>query len=97
MKRTILLVIAALPIWLGACGGHGRHHEQALPEPASYNAHFGDMDTDGDESVIWDEFKAHFPKAERRVYDALDLNRDGAVDHGEWHAFKEAHGLKHIE
>jgi hypothetical protein len=31
------------------------------------------------------------------VYAALDLNKDGFVDHDEWHEFKQAHGLKHKE
>jgi hypothetical protein len=29
-----------------------------------YNAHFGDMDTNKDKGVTWDEFKAFFPNAE---------------------------------
>lgn len=99
MKRTILTVILAttVVIWLGGCSKHGRYHDQAMPDPQSFNAHFGDMDTDGDDSVSWDEFKAKFEKADRKVFEALDLNGDGGVDHDEWHAFKEAHGLKHIE
>ena len=27
----------------------------------------------------------------------MRLNGDGTVDHDEWHEFKEAHGLKHID
>jgi hypothetical protein len=35
--------------------------------------------------------------AEKKVFIAIDLNQDKNIDHDEWHAFKEAHGLKHIE
>jgi hypothetical protein len=28
---------------------------------------------------------------------ALDLNDDAAIDHDEWHEFKEAHGMKDHE
>ena len=42
-----------------------------------------------------DEFKAYFPHAEPNVFAAIDLNGDERIDHDEWHAFKEAHGLKH--
>jgi hypothetical protein len=96
-NRLFLIVLTAAALGLVGCAKHGRFHEQSLPDPASYNAHFGDMDTDGDDMVSWEEFKTYFPSAERNVYDALDLNQDGGVDHDEWHAFKEAHGLKHIE
>ena len=68
-----------------------------MPDPQSFNAHFGDMDPDGNEMVSWEEFKAYFPQADRKVFDAVDLNNDGGIDHDEWHEFKEAHGLGHIE
>jgi hypothetical protein len=29
------------------------------------------------------------------VFASIDLNKDGAVDHDEWHDFKAAYGLKH--
>ena len=58
-------------------------------------AHFPDLDIDGDDRVNWAEFKKRFPEAEQKVYEALDLNGDGSVDHDEWHEFKAAHGLKH--
>jgi Ca2+-binding EF-hand superfamily protein len=61
----------------------------------SYNAHFGNMDPNRDGSVNWQEFKAHFPKADEKTFGAIDLNTDGAIDHDEWHRFKAAHGLKH--
>jgi hypothetical protein len=66
-----------------------------MPDPKSFNAHFGDMDSDGNDLVSWDEFKAHFPHAEPKVFTAIDLNGDKALDHDEWHEFKAAHGLKH--
>jgi len=37
----------------------------------------------------------YFPQAEPAVFAAIDLNKDGNIDHDEWHKFKEAHGLKH--
>ena len=66
-----------------------------MPDPQSYNAHFGDIDANGDELVNWEEFSAHFQNAEQKVFDEIDLNQDGSIDHDEWHAFKAAHGLKH--
>jgi len=66
-----------------------------IPDAKSYNAHFGNMDPDKDGKVTWQEFKAHFPKADEKVFVAIDLNKDGGIDHDEWHDFKEAYNLKH--
>ena len=98
MKRlwllTILIIFVALAV---ACSGSKKHHKSDMPDTQSYNAHFGDMDTDGDELVNWEEFAAYFQHAEKIVFNAVDLNQDGNIDHDEWHEFKEAHELKHLE
>ncbi len=95
MKKNLLLFVLVLVAGGAACTSHGHHHDSPLPDPKGYNAHFGDMDTSGDGKVTWAEFKAYFPQAEPAVFAAIDLNKDGVIDHDEWHAFKEAHGLKH--
>jgi hypothetical protein len=96
MKKALLwiLVVAAVAA-SAACSSHGRYHDTNLSDPKGYNAHFGDMDKNGDGLVNWAEFKAYFPQAEPAVFAAIDLNKDGSIDHDEWHKFKEAHGLKH--
>jgi hypothetical protein len=63
---------------------------------ADYAGHFGDMDTNNDDLVNWDEFKAHFPHAEESVFKEI-AGSDSAIDHGEWHDFKEKHGYGHGE
>lgn len=88
----ILLVLATL---LVACSGSKPYHKGNLPDPSAYQAHFPDIDANGDEQVNWSEFKQYFPKADNTVFKALDMNKDSTVDHDEWHAFKAAHGLKH--
>jgi hypothetical protein len=55
------------------------------------------MDSDGNDLVDWTEFEKYFPQAEPSVFKAIDLNGDGNIDHDEWHQFKEAHGLGHVE
>jgi hypothetical protein len=62
-----------------------------------YNAHFGDMDTNKDKGVSWEEFKTFFPNAEQGKFNEADINGDGKIDHGEWHKFKEKYGYRHIE
>jgi Ca2+-binding EF-hand superfamily protein len=96
MKQSLLLIISIVLVLLTAgCSSHKKHHGTDMPDPQEFNAHFGDMDTDGDDLVNWEEFAAHFENAEKKVFDAIDLNQDGSIDHDEWHEFKAAHGLKH--
>lgn len=96
MKTNFLLCLVVVA-FLSACSGKNTYHKTALPDPKSFNAHFGDMDTNGDGLVSWDEFKTKFPNAEPKVFAAIDLNADNVLDHDEWHAFKSAHGLKHAD
>ena len=96
MKRWVLTLVAVSVLaLLAGCGSKGKYHDTTLPDPKGYNAHFGDMDSKKDGLVTWEEFKAYFPQAEPKVFSAIDINKDGAIDHDEWHKFKEAHGLKH--
>lgn len=96
-KIHYLAGVMILMFTIAGCAGDSRHHQASMPDPGAFNAHFGDMDTDGDQGLSWEEFKAHFPQATREIYQELDLNKDNAVDHDEWHEFKEAHDLKHVE
>lgn len=84
-----------LVIMLTACHSGGSYHKSSMPDPAAYNAHFGDMDTDQDDQVTREEFKKHFPQADMNVFEAIDTDQDNRLSHEEWHQFKEAHALKH--
>lgn len=97
MKKNMPVLFLAVFGLLIACAGKPTYHETSMPDPKAFNAHFGDMDTDGDDLVSWDEFKAHFPDAVPAVFEAIDINKDKVLDHDEWHGFKEAHGLKKHE
>ncbi len=94
--KKIFAVIGTL-VFVGTimgCSGHKRHHDAPMGDPSAYKAHFGDMDANGDERVTSKEFKSYFPDSSPQVFKTLDMNKDGAVDHDEWHEFKEAHGLR---
>ncbi len=79
----------------GLTATHPMPVDYNIPDAQSYNAHFGNMDPNKDGKVSWPEFKAYFPKADEKVFASIDLNKDGTIDHDEWHKFKEAHDLKH--
>lgn len=95
MKKTYALIfVLLLMMMVVSCAKEKRYHKSSLPDPASFSAHFGDMDMDGDDLVHWEEFKSYFPQATPDIFKALDGNKDSAVDHDEWHDFKEAHGMR---
>lgn len=81
--RTVLLTISLL---------------LALAAPlcaADHGAHFGDMDASGDGKVSQEEYARAFPAARKGEFSDADLNKDGTLDHDEWHAWKKKHGLGH--
>ena len=96
----VLTLIGIFVLILAAAAMAASPQKQAaynIPDAKSYNTHFGNMDPNKDGMVTWQEFKAHFPNANEKVFAAIDLNKDGAIDHDEWHQFKEAYDLKHKE
>ena len=95
MRNLFVILSFVLVISLLFGCSAGRYHKQELPDPQSFNAHFGEMDLDGNDLVNWTEFKDRFPQAEEKVFAAFDLNGDGYIDHEEWQKFMEAHGMKH--
>lgn len=84
--------------------GMGMHHKQKyhkkdLPAPSKFNAHFPDMDRNNNDRVTFEEFNSNFPDASgnQDVFKAIDLDGNGELTHEEWHEFKAAHGLKHMD
>jgi hypothetical protein len=61
----------------------------------NYGGHFGDMDKNSDKQVTWDEFKAFFSHAQETKFQEADLDKNGTIDHNEWHQFKEKYGYGH--
>jgi len=96
MKQFIIAMAAGIIIaGIFGCSSSKGFHGMSMPDPEEYQAHFGDLDTNDDGAVTWEEFKAYFPDGQARVFNAIDLNQNGTIDHNEWHRFKEAHGLRH--
>jgi Ca2+-binding EF-hand superfamily protein len=93
------IALTTLSIFLLAAAAMAASHQKPaaynIPDAKSYNAHFGDMDPDRDGKVTYQEFKTYFPKTDEKAFAAIDLNKDGALDHDEWHMFKAANDLKH--
>lgn len=88
MTRIISLSILTLLLNAGMCFAGG-----------DYDAHFPDMDTNGDAQVVKEEFTAYFKDNSNpdEAFTIIDADRSGGIDHDEWHAFKNAHGYGHKE
>lgn len=96
IRRFTPVIIPLAFLLITACASKdSRHHETPMPDPKAYTAHFGDLDSDGDERVTTEEFRAYFPDGDMKVFEAIDADRDGVISHEEWHRFKEAHGMAH--
>ena len=88
---TLCIMFAALV--LTACSSHHKEkHGYSGQVQHGYSGHFGDMDINGDDNVDWKEFNKHFSHAKEDVFQKVDIDNDGLVDHDEWHEFKDAHG-----
>jgi hypothetical protein len=98
MKKFVFFLSLILVVsMLSGCASQSKYHKGDLPDPKGFNAHFSDMDSDGDDLVSRTEFQDHFPQAGPEAFKATDLNGDENIDHDEWHQFKKAHGLEHKE
>lgn len=84
ISLSILLAVFVTPSFSSNC-----------KKGQDYSGHFGDMDLDGNDQVNFEEFKKHFPHADEKTFKGVDENKDGSIDHDEWHAFKENHGYGH--
>lgn len=94
MKQTVLILTLVFAAGLLlSCQGGQKYHKTDMPDPAAFDARFGDLDKNGDGAVNWAEFKRRFPEASPEVFMELDRNDNAAVDADEWRQFREAHGM----
>ena len=83
MIISMLLVFSVLSVY-------GKDHKSSK----NYNAHFGDMDLDGNDMIDMEEFQKYFPHAGENVFKKADSDKSGSIDHDEWHEFKDRYGYK---
>ncbi|MGD9330901.1 MAG: hypothetical protein PVJ53_06295 [Desulfobacterales bacterium] len=95
MRIIPIACILSGVILMAACHSSNPPHPASMSDPAAYNAHFGNLDRNGDDRVTREEFRAYFPQADETAFDLVDADGDDHIGHAEWHRFKEAHGLEH--
>ena len=93
MKK--LIVFISLVVFTLAFAAPSSASDCSKKKGKGFNGHFGDMDLNGDDQVSMDEFKTHFPHATDDTFKGIDENKDNAIDHDEWHEFKDHHGYGH--
>ena len=76
MKKILLLI--SLGILLATLVTPAYSSDQN--EKPTYNGHFGDIDTDGDDQLNWKEFKEYFSHADKDAFKKIDANNDGLID-----------------
>lgn len=84
MRTTLIALVIGLAMAVSA-----------LAAETPFSGHFGSFDADKNGVVTPDEFTRHFAGSTRQDFDIVDSNKDGVVDHEEWHDYKAAHGVGH--
>lgn len=92
--RTFFFIIGLCVLLITSMANSSSHK---MAEKPDYSGHFGDMDTNMDEGVDWEEFNSYFSHAEPEIFKKADGNNDQKIDHDEWHEFKDQHGYGHKE
>ena len=58
---------------------------------SSADTKFGKMDTNGDDSVSWEEFSKTFPSMKKLAFETIDKDKSEGISHDEWHRFMAGH------
>ena len=62
------------------------------PVAVDYNIRFVDIDKNCDGVMTVEEFRAYFPNGDELIFGEADMNKNGVVEHTEWHIFKKKIG-----
>ena len=54
------------------------------------------MDTNKDDKVSYEEFKAYFPNMREEAFAVIDKNGDKVIDRAEWDEFVSNHSSGHM-
>ena len=96
-KRFFLVSAIALlmmiPVFVIAGNYHGHHGYHGGHGYGLKSWNMGDLDTDNDGVVNFEEFKAPSVKMWKAGFDSVDTDGDGFIDSDEWNAVKMMHGV----
>ena len=90
MKLLHIALAAVLCLWAAS----------AQANPAATDAakvdKFAMMDTNKDDKVSYEEFKAYFPNMREEAFAVIDKNGDKVIDRAEWDEFVSNHSSGHM-
>lgn len=61
--------------------------------PAQAADRFGELDSNGDGQIVWEEFQAGIPGMKRAAFEQIDTDKSGGISRAEWDAFRSGHGM----
>ena len=90
MKLLHIALAAVLCLWAAS----------AQANPAATDAgktdKFVQMDTNKDNKVTYEEFKAFYPNMREEAFAVIDKNNDKVIDRAEWDEFVSNHSSGHM-
>ena len=90
MKPLHIALAAVLCLWAAS----------AQANPAATDAgktdKFVQMDTNKDNKVTYEEFKAFYPNMREEAFAVIDKNNDKVIDRAEWDEFVSNHSSGHM-
>ena len=72
-KTSYFIGFMVLLFSIAGCAGDSSYHKTSMPDPSTFNAHFGDLDTDGDDQVSWEESSPISPRPQKMFIKRLTL------------------------
>jgi Ca2+-binding EF-hand superfamily protein len=92
MKSALIIpgmvIFSAIALFIGAAiSVHAGHHGFSM-----FSANIGEMDTNGDGKVSFEEYSDFHSEQLRWSFNALDADNDGSISASEWETFLKMHG-----
>ncbi len=86
MKKTLMILTLMLGIT-----SYAHANPNAAGSSLSSQEKYAKMDTNSNNEVTLDEFKALYPTMKSNVFDIIDSNNDNIISIKEWLAFQDQH------
>ena len=89
MKKTTAVLAASLvAVFAVAALAFAGMHGYGM-----FTSNIGDMDSNQDELITFEEYESFHSRDLRAAFDMLDINNDNVIDSAEWEQFLKVHGM----